>query len=79
LLQDLEGRRPAPFWQAGAETIDTRLIPGKAERVVFEFPEQATRVRVRLLYRRFWPDVAAAKSWPKNELTVLEQTTTAHD
>lgn len=74
LLQDFDGRSPAPFWQARPEVVDTRLLPGQADRVIFAFPDATTQVRVRLLHRRFWPEVDAAKSWPRTELMVMERT-----
>lgn len=73
-LQDFDGRSPAPFWQARTEAVDTRLMPGQADRVVFTFPVETDQVRVRLLHRRFWPEVAAAKSWPEDEVLVLQIT-----
>jgi hypothetical protein len=36
------------------------------------FPASAKSVRARLLYRRFWPEVADAKGWPDNETTVRD-------
>jgi hypothetical protein len=37
------------------------------------FGPAAERVRVRLLYRRFWPEVADGKGWPDNEVRVAEK------
>jgi hypothetical protein len=74
LLQDLNGLTPAPFWLAQNEPIDTRLLPGQEDVAGFTFPEGVDRVRVRLLYRRFWPEVARAKRWPPSEETVIDRT-----
>jgi hypothetical protein len=74
LLRDFEGRSPAPFWLATPDTpLDTRIIPDKVEEVLFHFPVALTRLRFRVLYRRFWPEVARAKQWPQDDLLVLEQ------
>ena len=31
------------------------------------------RLRVRVLYRRFWQEVARVKGWPDRDLVVLER------
>jgi hypothetical protein len=74
LLKDFDGHSPSPFWRAQPEAADTRLFPGRADVTEFYFPAAAARVRVRLLYRRFWPEVAASKGWPENETTVVDET-----
>jgi hypothetical protein len=74
VLHDFEGRSPAPFWHADSACKDTRLAPGQVERVTFAFPAGVERVRVRLLHRRFWQEVADVKGWPDNEVVVFEQT-----
>ena len=38
LLKDFDGRSPAPFWKADPEPIDTRLIPGEADRLIVHIP-----------------------------------------
>jgi Cytochrome c554 and c-prime len=72
-LRDFDGRGPAPFWRAQPGFEDTRLKPGQPERSTFTFGGRAERVRVRLLYRHFWPSVANEKGWPDNELTVADK------
>jgi hypothetical protein len=63
-----------PFWLAVPDPpADTRLTPGKVEETLFSFPASLAHLRVRLLYRRFWPEVARQKHWPDNTLVVLEQ------
>jgi hypothetical protein len=74
VLADFDGRRPAPFWRADPDAIDTRLRPGGSDQSVFLFPTEVERVRLRLLYRRFWQVVADEKGWPDNEITVVDQT-----
>jgi hypothetical protein len=74
LLTGYDGHSPVPFWRARPEIRDTRLKPGSADHAVFTFPAGAERVRVRLLYRRFWPDVSRVKGWPDAEITVVDQT-----
>jgi hypothetical protein len=73
LLRAFDGHAPAPFWRADPDVTDTRLHPGQPEHAVYRFPPGVARVRARLLYRRFWPEVAAVKGWPDNEWVVTEQ------
>lgn len=75
VLRDFEGRSPVPFWLASPDPPpDTRLTPGKVEEEVFDFPTTLTRLRLRILYRRFWPEVVRSKHWLEdNDLLVLEQ------
>lgn len=72
-LQDSEGRSPAPFWRARSDTVDTRLLPGRAEHATFVFGPATASVRVRLLYRRFWPEVADSKGWPDQTITIISK------
>jgi hypothetical protein len=75
LLRDFDGHSPVPFWLASPDPApDTRLIPGKVEEDVFDFPSTLSGLRLRILYRRFWPEVARSKHWPNDDLLVLEQT-----
>jgi hypothetical protein len=73
LLKDFDGRSPAPFWKADPDAVDSRLTPGEPDRVTFAFPNGTTRLRLRLLYRRFWQQVADEKRWPDNEIVVAER------
>jgi hypothetical protein len=73
-LRSFDGRSPAPFWRADGAAVDTRLTPGQPDRTVFVFPAELDRLRLRLLYRRFWQEVAETKGWPDNEIAVIEQT-----
>lgn len=73
LLKDLDGHSPAPFWKADPDATDTRLTPGEPDRVTFTFPGGAARLRLRLLYRRFWRQVAEEKHWPDDEIVVAER------
>jgi hypothetical protein len=73
LLHDSEGHSPVPFWRADPKASDTRLVPGRPDVSVYTFPAAVERVRVRLLYRRFWQDVADRKGWPDNEIVVLDK------
>jgi hypothetical protein len=70
LLRNFDGRSPAPFWRADPEFTDTRLTPGQPDASTYRFPAGVVRVRARLVYRRFWPEVAAVKGWPENEWVV---------
>lgn len=75
VLRDFEGRSPVPFWLAAPDPPpDTRLVPGKVEEEIFDFPTTLTHLRLRILYRRFWPEVARSKQWLEdNDLLVREQ------
>jgi hypothetical protein len=72
-LTDFDGKSPAPFWRAKPEVEDTRLIPEQTDSVRWRFPAGSRRLRIRLIYRRFWPDTAKAKGWPQDDITVLDQ------
>jgi len=69
-----DGRTPVPFWLAQGDMPDTRLRPDRPDRAEFVFAPAAQRVRVRLLYRRFWEETTKAKEWPSTEITVVDQT-----
>jgi hypothetical protein len=73
LLRDDQGRQPAPFWQADSDYKDNRLQSGQEDRLSFLFPAETHWVRLRLLYRRFWPAVAEAKCWPDNEIVIFDR------
>lgn len=74
LLRGLDGKSPAPFWRADPGSLqDTRLAPGQAEEVPLVFPPETARVRIRVLYRRFWDEVIRSKSWPDRDLLVHER------
>ena len=73
LLQNRQGHGPVPFWQAFSDPVDTRLAPAKPVSSRFTFPVATKRIDVRLIYRRFWDEVARVKDWPDNEITVFER------
>jgi hypothetical protein len=73
-LRDDAGRSPAPFWRTdGAEPQDTRLTPGQVEKATWFFPADVSKLRVRIVYRRFWDEVTWAKDWPSSESLVYER------
>jgi hypothetical protein len=71
-LFDPEGRGPIPFWLPHGHIIDTRLLPGRADRSKFTFAAPVKDIHVRLSYRRFWQDVAEARGWADNETLVFD-------
>jgi hypothetical protein len=71
-LKDFRGRQPVPFWKADPDVCDTRLRPGLPDRTAFRFSPGVETLRVRLLYRRFWPEVARVKGWPDDEVAVAD-------
>jgi hypothetical protein len=72
ILRDFDGNSPAPFWRADPAFTDTRLEPGRTDRLDLVFPSQVEQLHVRVLYRRFWPEVAVSKGWPDNEIVVVD-------
>lgn len=74
LLEGDDGKSPIPFWRPVARESDTRLAPEEPVRDMWQFPaDAAAAVRVRLVYRRFFKEVADAKSWPDNQIVVFDQ------
>ncbi len=75
VLRDFEGHSPIPFWLASPDPLqDTRLVPGKVEEELFDYPRTLSSLSLRVLYRRFWPVVAREKHWPEDEILVWQQT-----
>jgi hypothetical protein len=72
-LTDFDGKGPVPFWRARPEVEDNRLYPGRPDSLEWRFSTNTTRLRLRVIYRRFWPEAAKTKSWPMDDLTVLDQ------
>jgi hypothetical protein len=72
-LTDFDGRSPVPFWRAKPDVEDTRLIPGQVDSIHWRFPTGSNRLRMRLIYRRFWPETAKSKGWPQDDISVLDQ------
>jgi len=71
-LIDFDGNSPVPFWRAKPEVVDTRLIPGQADALQWRFPPGANRFRVRLIYRRFWPETVKIKGWPQDDIVLSD-------
>jgi hypothetical protein len=78
-LTDEDSPGPVPFWRPHTGLVDTRLEPRRPDKAEFSFAPGVERVRVRLLYRRFWQEVADRKGWPANEITVVDQTWSVAD
>ena len=75
LIADSEGQVPIPFWRFAQDVADTRLHPEQPDTTTWVFPaEQVVNVRVRLIYRRFFKLTADQKSWPRNDIVVIEET-----
>lgn len=71
---DFDGASPVPFWRAQPDVIDTRLRPDRKDRVQFVFAGSPKRLRIRLIYRRFWEEVAVVKKWPSDEIVIMDKT-----
>ena len=74
LLTDAKGNGAVPFWRDDAKAVDNRLTPGQTDEVEFDFPAEVRKVRVRVLYRRFWPEVAALKRLSREESSIFDRT-----
>lgn len=72
-LTDDAGRTPSPFWRPVREIDDTRLTVGKPDDTVVEFPPDVTKVRIRLLYRRFWQDSVRSRGLNSEDSVVLDR------
>ena len=72
-LTDFDGKGPVPFWRARPEVEDNRLSPGRPDSLEWRFPSNATRWRLRVIYRRFWPETVKTKGWPVDDLAVVDQ------
>jgi len=66
--------RPLPFWRTAETLLDTRLAPEEPDTQRFAFAQEASTVRLQLIYRRFWDEVAQQRGWRDNTLTVLDTT-----
>jgi hypothetical protein len=73
LLHDEHGHSPAPFWDAEHDWVDNRLRPGEPDTLTLTFAADVARLQVRVLYRRFWEEVARSKGWPDRDIVVCEQ------
>jgi hypothetical protein len=77
-LRDFDGEMPVPFWRAQPDVDDSRLVPGQPDHSSYRFPTGPNRVNVRLVYCRFWEQVAVLKGWPDNEVVIVDQTFDVH-
>ncbi len=73
LLHDFDGHAPVPFWRADPNAPDTRLEPGRPDETTYDFPLTVARVHVRVIYRRYWQEVARSKGWPDKDVAVWEE------
>src|SRR5713101_2377066 len=55
-LTDFNGKGPVPFWRARPEIEDNRLYPGQPDSLIWRFPTDMKRLRLSVIYRRFWPE-----------------------
>jgi hypothetical protein len=72
-LTDFDGNSPVPFWRARPEVEDNRLYSGQVDSITWRFPLGADHIRIRLIYRRFWPEASKTKGWPKDDIVVVEK------
>jgi len=66
-------RSPIPFWVPTDSMTDTRLFPNQPDRQEFIFPAATVLVHTRVLYRRFWQQIADPLHWLDNEILVVER------
>jgi excinuclease UvrABC nuclease subunit len=62
-----------PFWRAVPESDDTRLSPDEPDVRRFVVGDDVTRLRVRVIHRRFWDSTTKAKRWPQSDLVVIDR------
>jgi hypothetical protein len=74
LLVGANAAGPVPFWRDDVREVDNRLIPGKTDTITFTFDPALSSVRVRIIYRPFWQEVARIKGWPLDEMTIIDRT-----
>ena len=67
------GKTPTAFWHEHEKIEDTRLVPEQPVVACFCYPLGVRSIRVRLIYRKFWHDVAVAKKWPDDEIVIYDQ------
>lgn len=72
-LTDFDGKGPVPFWRARPVSEDNRLQPGQPDSLEWQFPSTTNRLRLRVIYRRFWPETARAKAWPEDDLIIVDE------
>jgi len=72
-VKDFNGVSPVPFWRGDAGLVDTRLVPDRPDRTVFQFSPEVRRLRLRLIYRRFWAEAAHTKGWPDDDIVLVDQ------
>lgn len=73
VLVGADAEKPTPFWKGINEIRDTRLVPGQPDCSRWRFAAGAGKLRLRLIYRRFWEQVAQTKDWPNNEIVLLDE------
>lgn len=73
LLTGVDGKTPSPFWNPVASVRDTRLRPQTPQIGTWTFSKETKTVEVKLIYRRFWREVALAKLWDEDDVVVLER------
>jgi len=78
LVKDFNGVSPVPFWRGVADLVDTRLVPERPDRMLFQFSPEVGRLRLRLIYRRFWAETAQMKGWPDDDVLVVDQVVPVH-
>ncbi|MCS7046463.1 MAG: hypothetical protein NZO58_08925 [Gemmataceae bacterium] len=61
------------FWQTGGSWLETRLRPEQAETLIFAFAATARRLRVHLLWRRFWSTATPVAAGAEREILIHEQ------
>ncbi len=74
VVRDRDGQAPTPFWKAFDDPIDTRLPPDSTTSTTWRFKQPSPMLRIRLLYRRFWPSVRKTKGWPDDTRVIFDRT-----
>lgn len=64
---------PMPFWLDAIELIDTRLFPDRKDEQLFAYPAAVRSIRVQMIYRRFWDEVAGERKWHDNDILLFDE------
>ena len=76
-LESAAGQRPAAFWHDARVAEDSRLQADAPDTATWTYARgSVAKVRVRLIYRRFYKSVADVKGWQGNDVVVFDETHT---
>ncbi len=74
LLHAPKSAGPVPFWRPDHAINDTRLSPEQRDWLHWIFPADVAMVKISVIYRPFWQEVAQSKSWGNLDNVVRQET-----